>query len=183
MSIVVNAGATAHGFDWAALIVPATTLLGVIIAVVVGLKTTRLTLRANILSTFRCNWLEAFREELSELLALGERLYEERLEPEDETTKKEVHIELAAHAQALIVLLGRGSSNRMALAEEIRAFSISPSKEVAEEIEVQAQDIFRSQWDMVRNETGEKSIEVRTLPRTGMRRQSIEGEQASESPE
>ncbi len=176
MNALVEIHAAAQGFNWSNLIVPLVTFAGVIVTVLIGVRTTRRTLesnglntrhtiRANILSTSRLKWLETFRTEFAELLAFGERLYEARVAPPDAASEAEVRVALTRSSKRLIVLLGREDSDRLDMAEHVRAFAVTPTAELAEMLEIRAQKLFRGQWNKVRTETGEEPRAKLTLSR------------------
>jgi len=178
----------AHGFNWSTLIVPLVTFSGILITVIIGVRTTRRTLeanalntrqtiRANILSASRLKWLEAFRTELAELLTRGEYLYEDGVLSTYDISEAKVRAELILSSKRLIVLLGRQETDRLAMAEHIRSFAVAPSPEFAEILEIQAQDLFKQQWNKVRTETGEEPRDKLTLARVGLPLSSFPREQ------
>lgn len=140
------------------------TLAGVLATLLYGIRTTRRTLRANILTTYRLKWLDLFRAELPQLLVLGERLYDKRSELRDESLAK-VWQKLRTVAKRLIVLMGREDELRLEFAEIVRRFADAPDKDLAEELEKLAQRIFRERWNQVRTETGEPPREKAVLLR------------------
>jgi hypothetical protein len=70
-------------------------------------------------------------------------------------------------SKKLVVLLGREDPQRLALAEAARKFAAAPDKQLAEEIEVLSQRVFRTQWNKVRTETGGFEREAVILERPG----------------
>ena len=138
----------------AQLLAPLLALAGVLATILYGIQTTRRTLRANILTTYRLKWLDLFRAELPQLLALGERLYDEGFAA-DAASQTRTREELQLVSKRLIVLMGREDELRLEFAEIVRRFADAPARDLADQLEVLAQKIFRERWNQVRTETGE----------------------------
>lgn len=153
-------------FAWSSLVTPLATLAGVMATILWGVAATRRTLRANILTTYRLQWLDLFRIELPQLLALGERLYHERY-GDDAETRTRTWGKLRFVSKRLIVLMGREDELRLEFAETVRRFADEPTSERADELEVLAQRIYRERWNQVRTETGEPARNRSPLPRPG----------------
>jgi hypothetical protein len=128
--------------------------LGVLVTIAYGLNTTRRNLRASVLSTSRLKWLELLRDEIANLLIHGERIYSPLIAGDAKALLTERKA-IAAVSKKLIVLLGREDTQRFALSDLVRRFAANPSRELAEEIEVLSQRVFRAQWNKVRTETGQ----------------------------
>ena len=139
--------------QWATFIPPLLALAGVLVTIIIGVKTTRRTLRANILATHRLKWLDTLRDEMPQLLAMGERLYDGgHLTTEAQVETKDA---LRLSSKRLIVLMGREDELRMEFAEAVRDFTAAPTALLADKLEVLAQKVFRARWNQVRTETGE----------------------------
>jgi hypothetical protein len=154
----------AETFAWNSLAAPMAALVGVVATILWGIRTARKTLRANILTTYRLQWLDLFRIELPQLLALGERLYHERYAGDAESRTR-TWGKLRFVSKRLIVLMGREDELRLEFAETVRRFADEPTSELADELEVLAQRIYRERWNQVRTETGEPPRDRSPLPR------------------
>lgn len=152
---------------WVSLIAPLLALIGVVATILYGIRTTRRTLRANIMTAHRLKWIDQLRVDLPLLLATGERLYDTTLRAPGETDLA-LRQELRLVSKRLIVLMGREDTLRLRFAELIRDFACTPSEELAEKVEVEAQRVFRQRWNQVRTETGEPPRDKPPLPRPGV---------------
>jgi hypothetical protein len=165
IAVTLESGAkAAAAFDWLSLVAPGFVFAGVLVTVFFGLRTTRRTLRANILSTSRLKWLEGLRSDLASALTDGERLYKP-IPGENPAAHYKAVSDLRTSSLRLVVLLGREDQVRMELAEAVRAFAHAPTAIKAEAIEVLAQGVFREQWNKVRTETGAPAREKGLLQR------------------
>lgn len=143
---------------------PLVALVCVLATILYGLHQTRRTLRANLMTAHRLKWLDHLRADLPQLLALGERLYEETLrEPNEDAIT--IRKELRLVSKRLIVLMGREDSLRLEFAELVRRFADIPTEPLGDELEVVAQIVFRERWNQVRTETGEPARHKTPLPR------------------
>ena len=143
---------------------PLIALACVLLTVLWGIRSTRRTLRANIMTTHRLKWLDHLREDLPLLLAIGERLHDTSLRVPCET-EVSIRRELREVSKRLIVLMGREDELRVEFAELVRQFADTPSEVLAEKLEVAAQKVFRERWNQIREETGEAPRDKPTLPR------------------
>lgn len=139
--------------SWVTLISSIVGLISVLIGVSLTIRHNARTNRANLFSNYRLKWIDLFRDELSRLLILGQRLYEPSLQTE-EAERKPVLTELWASRTQLIVLLGREDHLRLSFAELVREFASSPTPQLSERLEVEAQKVFRDAWNRVREDTG-----------------------------
>lgn len=141
---------------WGALIGSTLGLIGALINVGLTIRHNARTNRANLFSTYRLKWIDLFRDELTQLLIHGERLYELSIQPDqpDEPEQKQLKRELRTSAMRLIVLLGREDHLRLRFAESVRSFALSPTAQLSEFLEVEAQRVFRDAWNRVREDSG-----------------------------
>jgi hypothetical protein len=146
----------ASAASWGPLIGPTLGLIGALIGVGLTIRHNARTNRANLFSNYRLKWIDLFRDELTELLILGERLYELPIQPDerDEPEQKQTKRDLKASARRLLVLLGREDQLRVGFAEAVRTFASSPTAQLSELLEVEAQKVFRDAWNRVREDTG-----------------------------
>jgi hypothetical protein len=135
------------------LIGPTLGLIGALIVVGLTIRHNARTNRANLFSNYRLRWIDLFRDELAQLLILGERLYGPTLQAEA-TELELVRRDLRASSKRLIVLLGREDHLRVDFAELVRRFAAAPTAQLSELIEIEAQKVFRDAWNRVREDTG-----------------------------
>ncbi len=145
-----------------------TAILGASVALlVVGLniRHNARTSRANLFSAYRLKWMDLFREELSELLILGERLYDPSLRAD--ASDQEVNSELHARGKRLIILLGRDRDKRIRkdFAELVRRFTAKPTAALSEQLEIEAQNVFLDAWRRGRADSGRPTRGQRLLGR------------------
>jgi hypothetical protein len=138
--------------SWGALFAPILGLITALIGVGLTIRHNARINRANLFSNYRLKWMDLFREELSQLLILGERLYEPSLRA-DEPDRK-LNSDLRACGKRLIILLGCEEGLRKDFAELVRGFAASPTAELSECLETSAQIIFEDAWDRGRADTG-----------------------------
>lgn len=141
--------------SWAPLISSIVGLIGVLIGVALTIYFNARTTRANLFSSYRLKWMDLFREELAQLLILGERLYEPSLQAEPPDVK--LASDLRASGHRLIVLLGLEDELRRSFAKLVRSFAASPTASLASVLEREAQRVFRDAWDRGRADTGRPS--------------------------
>jgi hypothetical protein len=138
--------------SWGALSAPIVGLITALVGVGVTVRYNARINRANLFSNYRLKWMDLFREELAQLLILGERVYEPSLRP-DEPDRK-LHSDLRACSKRLVVLLGCEEGLRKDFAELVKAFAGSPTPVLSERLETSAQIIFEDAWDRGRADTG-----------------------------
>lgn len=167
--------------SWLPLISSIVGLIGAVVVVSLTIRHNARTTRANLFSSYRLKWMDLFREELAELLILGERLYEPSLQ--ENATDPKVAADLRASGKRLIILLGLEDDLRKCFGALVRSFAASPTAELSQLLEVEAQKVFRDAWDRGRADTGKPSASERP-PRHSLGprgRTGVEGNAASNS--
>jgi hypothetical protein len=106
--------------SWVPVIASTLGVMGALVGVGATIRHNARTNRANLFSTYRLKWIDLFRDELAELLILGEQLYGYPLNAEKQA-EDSTRQDLRARAMRLIVLLGREDRLRLNFAE-LKAF-------------------------------------------------------------
>lgn len=129
-------------------------LIGALLVVSLNIRHTARAARANLFSAYRLKWMDLFREQLSELLILGERCYDPSLQAN--SPDQVVISELRATGTRLIILLGRDRDKRIRkdFAELVRRFKAEPTAALSEILEIEAQNVFLDAWRRGRADTG-----------------------------
>jgi hypothetical protein len=154
MSIVEIGAGTAPPW-WIALVTSSAPIIGSLIiagfAASVALKTTRRNLRGNVISTYRQQWLDIFRNDLSELLTLGEIHFaaDERSFDREPTSRERVRFRLLGHR--LVILLGFEPGDRQKFGRAIIRFVAQPTRRGARQLARASQPIFRERWEQIKN--------------------------------
>jgi len=154
MSIVQLTSAPAAAPWIMTLAAPGAVLAAAAITVIVGLYQVRKTHHVNTITAYRLKWLDLFREQLPELLALGEEAYAPGGPALSAAKAAERRHELRLAAKRLLVLLGRESEPRKGCAALVRAFADAPCADLADRLEAKAQEVFRERMDQIYKDAG-----------------------------
>jgi hypothetical protein len=137
---------------WGALVAPILGLITALVGVGLTIRNNARINRANLFSSYRLKWMDLFREELAQLLILGEKVYESALRAAE--PDRELKSDLRACGKRLVVLLGCEEGLRKDFADLVRVFAASPTAALSERLEARAQIIFEDAWDRGRADTG-----------------------------
>lgn len=149
---------------WVTLITSVAGLIGALIGVGLTIRQNARINRANLFSSYRLKWMDLFRDELGQVLTLGERVYDPSLQGGSDPR---VITDLHASSKRLIILLGREPGLRGDFAELVRRFVSSPTAPLSDLLETEAQKVFRDAWRRGRADAGDPN-EHPVVPAKGL---------------
>jgi hypothetical protein len=129
-------------------------LIGALVGVGLTIRQNARINRANLFSSYRLKWMDLFRDELGQVLTLGERVYDPKLQGGSDPR---LMTDLHASSKRLIILLGREPGLRGDFAKLVRRFVSSPTAALSDLLESEAQKVFRDAWRRGRADSGEPS--------------------------
>lgn len=139
---------------WVTLVTSIVGLIGALVGVGLTIRQNARINRANLFSSYRLKWMDLFRDELGQVLTLGERIYDPKLQGGSDPR---LTTDLHASSKRLIILLGREPGLRGDFAKLVRRFVSSPTAPLSDLLETEAQKVFRDAWRRGRADAGEPS--------------------------